>query len=1257
MYFGLNWFSVNLREQANFEPYMKILAAVLLASFLLSQSVQGQTGKVPFKHITTDEGLSQSNVTCILQDQQGFMWYGTQDGLNKYDGYSFTVYQNDLLQPNSLSDNFVLSLYEDRKGQLWVGTDDGGLCRFDKQTGRFTRFVSSETDTRSLSSNHVVAIAEDQQGNLWIATEGGLNQFDPTRGTFIRYQHQAGDPGSLSENVLRDVLVDHQGQIWVATYGGGLNRLDPVTGTFHQYKNRTGDKTSLSHNLVKKLFEDSQGRLWVATEGGGLNLLNRDQKSFTHFRHDPAVANSVVDDDINTVGEDRQGNLWIGTENEGISVLNKSRTAFTHYLHRENDPDGLNNGSIYALCRDRSGNMWIGTYSGGINFFDHQPAKFTRYQKDINNPNSLNNPNVMAVLEDQQGNLWIGTDGGGVNVLMKSTNRYVYYQHTPADPGSVGSNFIMSLYQDSDGDIWIGSYKGGLSLWRKESGDFLNFTQRDDAKGLIHETVTAIVEGKKGTIWVGSMGGGISCYTKKTGTFAHYRPDPTHPGHLTQGYISTLWYDHNHNLWIGTEGDGLNVLNTRSGTFRSYRHDRAVPGSLNHNLVISLYEDVRHQVWVGTYGGLNRFEPRTQSFVSYTEKQGLANKVIQGMCSDDRGNLWMSTNKGLSVFNPKTRTFRNYGAEDGLQKGAFNRISVFKGQRGNLFFGGINGLTSFYPDRLRDNSFVPPMVITQLRIFNQPVWLRSNQVTLAYDQSTLTFEFAALNYSVPQKNQYIHKLEGFDRDWHLKSHRRVATYTNLEPGTYTFRVKASNNDGIWNEQGAAFRIIIQPPFWQIWWFRCLVVLLLAGSLYGAYRLRVRRIQAQQIALQHQVRVRTQEVLQQRQELRDQALDMQLLQAKVEQQAAQQQLQESEQRFREIADNVDEVFWIHSAEPFRLIYINPACQRVWHTTFEQLQAEPLFFMETVLAEDRPDVLLFMEQYRAGVAGELTYRLQQKDEPLRWLMVRSFSIRDEGGKVLRHIGLASDVTSQKEKEFVLQQSLYREQELNQLKSQFVSTASHEFRTPLTTIQSSVDLISMYLDLPPVKAGSPVRHHLGVIQKEIKKFSTLLSDLLTIGKIDAGKIAFTPQWVDLVALIDELIDLHFKGRLFDERSVALRIEGTPRPVYVDGKLMSHVLVNLLSNAFKFSNGASPCLHIGFEETRIVLTVTDTGIGIPAGEVAALFQPFFRASNTAGIQGTGLGLVIARQFVELHRGHLGVASEENKGTTFTICLPAGTE
>ncbi|RAJ93196.1 signal transduction histidine kinase [Larkinella arboricola] len=880
---------------------MKSFITLLLAYSLFSYSSQAQISQIRFKHITTQEGLSESNVTCILQDKQGFMWFGTQDGLNKYDGYSFTIYQNEPRDPASLSDNYILSLYEDRKGRLWVGTDDGGLCLLNKQTGKFT--VYKHSDTKTPGNNRVTSIAEDRQGKLWIGTDEGLMQFNPESRTFIYYRHQAGIPGSLSHNLIRDVLVDRRGQIWVATYGGGLDRLDLTTRQFRHYKNRASDKTSLSQNTLKKLFEDANGRLWIGTEGGGLNLLNADQTTFTRFRHNRAVSTSISHDDVNTMQEDENGNLWVGTENGGISVLNKSRTAFTRYSYDENNPYGLNNGSIYAIFRDRNGNMWVGTYSGGVNFFDHQPGKFELIQKDLRNPDGLNNTNVTAVLEDHQGNLWMGTDGGGLNVLLKGTNRYLHYQHNPDNPRSIASNYIMSLYQDSDRNIWVGSYKGGVSVWQEKSGDFLNYTQTDNDKGLSQETVSTMVEGEKGQIWLGTQGNGISRYDKKTGRFTHYRPNPARPDSLIQGYISSLHYDHSGTVWIGTEGDGVSRFDPKSGIFRAYHHDRANTNSLSHNLVISLYEDSRRQMWIGTYGGLNRFDPSTQSFTVYKEKQGLANKVIQGIVSDRHGNLWISTNKGLSKFNPQTKTFRNYDAGDGLQKSSFNRMAVFKGPQGTLYFGGISGLNRFHPDSLRDNLVIPPVVITNLRIFDRPVLLRSRQITLSHSQSTVTFEFAALNYSQPERNQYVYKLEGFDQDWSLKSLRRTATYTNLEPGVYTFRVKASNNDGFWNDQGTTFRVIIKPPFWQTWWFKISVAILLLISTNLIHQWRIRSLKNHKKELERLVSERTAEVLYQKEELQSQAEELQSQTEELQSQA--EELQSQTEHMQRLIEQLNE----------------------------------------------------------------------------------------------------------------------------------------------------------------------------------------------------------------------------------------------------------------------------------------------------------------------------------------------------------------
>lgn len=866
---------------------MKQFLTVLLAFLLFFHPSGAQPGSVRFKHITTHEGLSQSNVTSIIQDKKGFMWFGTVDGLNRYDGYSFTVYRNDPARPASLSDNYVRAIYEDHKGRLWIGTDNGGLCRFDKSTGGFVNYRRQKGNSQSLLSNSVATITEDRQGNLWIGTDGGLTRFNPETGVFTHYVHQAGVPGSLSEGAIRDVLVDRSGQIWVASFGGGLNRLDPKTRTFVHFEHKPGDPTGLSHNNLKKLFEDAKGQLWIATEGGGLNRLNPDGQTFSHFRHDPAVATSIGHNDLNSLGEDAKGNLWVGTENGGISVLNPAGT-FTRYVYDENNRYGINDGSIYAICRDRSGNMWIGTYNRGINFLDHEPDKFSLYRREANNPNSLNNPNVMAMLEDRQGKLWMGTDGGGLNVLDKATGQFTRYKHSAADPKSLGSNFVMSVFQDSDDDIWVGTYKGGLGLWQPSTGRFTNFKPTEDASGLSHETVCAIIEGKKGEIWIGTLGAGISRYDKKTGRFTHFFPDQNQPGSISQQYISSLCYDRSGRLWVGTEGGGLNLFHPETGTFTAYQHNRNDPRSLSHNFINSLYEDPQGRLWIGTNGGLNRFDAKTGSFVAFRQKDGLANEVVQAINSDRRGNLWISTNNGLSRFTLQTQTFRNFNAGDGLQEGAFNRMSVFKSPVGELYFGGINGMNSFHPDSLRDNPEKPPVYLTGLLVFDRPVLLRSDQLTLDYDQSTLTFEFAALNYSLPEKNQYAYTLEGFDRNWSHNTANRTVTYTNLDPGEYTFRVKASNNDGIWNEKGLAFRVIIKPPFWQTWWFRTLAVLLALAAGYTFYHRRTRALKVQKKKLERIVRNQTAEVHYQKEELQTQSEHLQALIEELHEQRIQEQ---------------------------------------------------------------------------------------------------------------------------------------------------------------------------------------------------------------------------------------------------------------------------------------------------------------------------------------------------------------------------------
>ncbi|GAB3914758.1 hybrid sensor histidine kinase/response regulator [Larkinella knui] len=841
-----------------------------------------------------------------MQDKRGFMWFGTQDGLNRFDGYTFTVYRNDPKNPASLSHNVVRALYEDRKGRLWVGTQDGGLSLFNPEADNFVNFQRTPDNLNSLSHNQVMAITEDRQGMLWVGTYGGgLNRFDPTINAFTHFTHNPALPQSLSNDFIYAVLADTKGRIWAATGGGGLDQFDVASQTFRHFANNPADKTSLSNNNLTALREDSQKRIWIGTEGGGLNLLNADQKTFTRFQNRASDANSISHDDVISLEEDNVGNLWVGTRNGGISVISKDLTKISRFLYSETDAEGLNNGSIYAICRDRKGDMWVGTYSGGINFYDREPRKFELYQNERYDPNSLSNNNVLSVLEDAEGDLWMGTDGGGLNRLQRSTNRFSRFKHNDANPGSIGSDFVMCVYEDRDHAIWAGNYKGGLNLWRKQTGNFINFPRSDGPDGISHESICAITEDQEGNLWLGTLGAGVSRYNKKTGVFTHFRPNPLMAGTISHAVIRSLYCDRSGTLWVGTEEGGLNRFNKEDGTFTVYRYNRMTPGSLSNNLVNSIYGDSNGTLWVGTDSGLNKFNAKTQVFTTFRQQEGLPNDVIQGIIEDSHKNLWISTNKGLCRFNLRSRTFRNYGVNDGLQGNSFNRRAVFKGKRGEIFFGGTNGLNAFYPDSLRNNLSIPPVFITDFQLFNQPVAIgkpdspllksivETTEITLAYWQSMFSLTFAALNYSLPEKNQYAYKLEGFDKNWNYVGNNRVATYTNLDPGEYIFRVKASNNDGVWNEQGTSLRIIITPPYWQTWWFRIGLVLLVLLAAYAFYRYRVKAIEAQKNDLEKVVGERTAEVLYQSEELQSQSEHLQALVEEIHEQRVQEKLAREE----------------------------------------------------------------------------------------------------------------------------------------------------------------------------------------------------------------------------------------------------------------------------------------------------------------------------------------------------------------------------
>ena len=839
-----------------------------LSSSYRTAASQGRVTR--FQRLTVEDGLSENAVPAIVQDEQGYMWFGTREGLDRYDGYDFTIYASDPADPTTLSNSFITTLYVDRDGTLWIGTFHGGLNRFDWEHGTFTHYQNDPQDPTSLSNNRIRAIAQDQEGNLWIGTHGGgLERFDPQDETFTHYRHDPDDSTSLSSDIVRAIYPDPGGSIWVGTYGG-LNALDPATGNFRHYRYSPLDAQTLSDDVVMSIARDGDGDLWVGTYRG-LDRLDPVSGTFVRYRHDPADPRSLSCDEINVLYRDRSGSLWIGTETGGLNRLETNGAGaytFERYMNSDRLPDSLSNNAVRSIYEDQGGVLWVGTYGGGLNKLNPVAAAFGHYRHDPDDANSLIDNNVMALQEDRFGGLWIATLGG-LDFFDRANNTFTHYQHAPQAPLSLSNNRVRSLLETGDGTLWIGTDYGGLNRFDRVTGTFTHYqNDPDDPRSLPNHQVMALYEDREGTIWVGTYGGGLSRLEPSTGTFTHYQYNPNDPQSLSDNVVLAILQDQSGTLWVGTESGGLNRFDPARGTFRSYTVRPDVPNSLSHNGVTAIHQDAAGLLWIGTLGGgLNRFDPLTETFTHYSDKQGLPSNRVLGIVEDAAGRLWLSTSNGLARFDPHNETFRNYDAQDGLQGNVFSNGACGQGADGALFFGGANGFNVFYPEQIRDNAHVPPVVITAFKKFNQVVLTdlpADAAIELSYQENFIAFDFAALDYAAPEKNQYAYRLEGFDPDWVYAGTRRYASYTNLRGGTYTFRVRGSNNDGVWNEEGVAVRITVVPPFWERWWFIAGVTLFLAGSALAVYRWRVQAIAARNRELAQQVRERTSEIERRRQ---------------------------------------------------------------------------------------------------------------------------------------------------------------------------------------------------------------------------------------------------------------------------------------------------------------------------------------------------------------------------------------------------------
>ncbi|MCP4204420.1 MAG: SpoIIE family protein phosphatase [bacterium] len=838
----------------------RILCLTLLLAALVTAAELWAGAKVKFSHLNMDDGLPEAGAISMIQDRLGFLWIGTQNGLVRYDGYNFRTYKPDPENPSSIGGRIVLALYEDRDGELWIGTRRGGLNRYDRATDSFVRFQNDPADPNSLSHDAVSSIVEDAKGRLWVGTGdteaedggGGLNLFDRATERFTRYRHDPEDPASLGHNAIMELAADPSGGLWIGTTGGGLDRMPlSVNGSpaFTHFRHDPDDPGSLSNDVVFALTLDQEGNVWVGTEGG-LNRLNREagpgDARFTRYRQDPDGRGGLASDYISELFFEPGGSLWVGTWTGVLHKFDPVSEKFYRFEHHPDDPDSLSsNNGVTALLVDRTEILWVATWGGGLNKLDRFAARFPHYKHDPNDANSLSADRVTAMAEDRAGNVWIGTHGGGLNRFNPRTDTFNHFRHDPDDPTSLSSDGVSSVLEDSTGTLWVGTPKG-LDRFNPDGGTFTHYRHDpDDPSSLSDNSVLSMLEDSSGRFWVGTLAGGLNLMDRASGRFQAWDHDPGDPDSLGHNAVSSIYEDRSGTIWTACDG-GLARFDLASGTSTNYLEPLT-----GLDIIQSMHEDRSGRFWVGTFnGGLHLFDRTAGTSRPITEAHGLAHDSVYNILEDNQGRLWLATGNGLSRYDADTGVFRNYGVADGLQARRFNGGALLT-RTGEMFFGGDNGVNAFHPEQVWDNPHPPQVALTYFKLFNQPVEAGegaplaqhvsvAEEIELAHDENAISFGFAAIHHSRPRGNRYAYRLEPLDKSWFETEHPH-ASYSNLPPGRYVFRVQAANSDGVWNEDGASISVIIRPPWWRTWWAWTGYALLLVAGLFSGDRLQRSRL--------------------------------------------------------------------------------------------------------------------------------------------------------------------------------------------------------------------------------------------------------------------------------------------------------------------------------------------------------------------------------------------------------------------------------
>jgi PAS domain S-box-containing protein len=1234
---------------------VRISVPLLLLLFAASISIadfQDQDDDIKFERLSIEQGLPQSTIFCILQDKRGFMWFGTQHGLSRYDGHTFKLYDYNPKNPKSLSQNLVISLYEDDLGTIWVGTWGGGLNRFDRKTEKFEVYKNIPGNQNSLSNNNVWSIYEDRENVLWVGTDKGLNKFDKEREIFTTYLEESTIAGQAVGNRVNTIYQDRSGILWVGA-DDGLHKCER-NGIFTKIGCKGGSKGP-GPQKIRVIYGDKDNALWLGTEGGLYKFILENGK-IIHDHETTEKLNELRDKQISSIHRDSSGRLWIGTQGQGLYILDPLPGRLTPYIDISDNPDSLSNDDVRAIYEDKSCLIWIGTYNGGLNKYDSKRKKFALYRNLPGNQNSLSNNNIMAISKGKDGGVWLGTWGGGINNFNPGNREFSRYEIPDKVSKNPNRNNIRAICEDDDGVLWIGTGYAGLYRFEIGKKNFMPYMIKNSKKKNEYiigpeEYILIIYLDKEGVLWIGTLDKGLTKIEKNREKYKNYRYEPQNHQSLSEDKVYSILEDRSGILWIGTGNGGLNRFDREKEEFKRYQPSGDKPDSISHNFITAICEDRDGTLWIGTNGGgLNKFDRQKETFTAFTTKNGLPNNVIYDILEDYDGSLWLSTNKGLSRFTPKDKKFRNYTVRDGLQDLEFSRGTAWKSESGKMFFGGVNGFNVFDPKELKskDRLTPPPIVITSFKKRSQEVKLDTSiteidKLELSYRDTSISFEFAALSFPDPERNRYVYKLEPVDQEWIDLGNKHVVDLINLKPGDYIFRVNGSNNDGTWDEKGKSIEIKVNYPFWQTWWFYTLAVLFIGSAIFSFVRWRIDIKEKANIQLQKEIDER----------------------------------KRAEELYKTLLETSPDAITLSDIATEKIIMANnQTAELLGYSSEEEIKREVKNIYDIFSQSDQGKVKKNAEEIiMSGVNRNTEYTLNSKDKIPIAAETSTALIRDADGNPKYFLSTIRDIRKRKEEE---RQEKLRQERLVQIDRMtslgtLVSGVAHELNNPVASIKMNAESFSkVWTDVVPVLdnhyeknkdfkiAGMPYKH----LKSELEGLTTgIIHSSLRIERIidvlrdfsrPGGGGNYTRQPIDINKVIESSIAL--TNNMIKKATQNFSFKpGRNLPLFEGNfQKLEQVFINLIQNACHALPDNSKKIEIStifeIKKKQIVIKVEDEGVGIEEKNLKYIFDPFFTTKRDSG--GTGLGLSISSQIIQEHGGSLNVESTVGKGTTINIIL-----